>query len=563
MIEELTHDAEGTARWIDREASSLQPYHYARELIVNAWDAGATRVVIDGWSSPEGYELARFSDNGTGMNTEEAVNHGRTLHRSGKNRADNYGVGGRLATLTANPAGVTWASIAHYDKDAFDYAMVRLVKENGCYGLRIWDVDGMSLNAVEPTERELDQIGPDTGTAVILHGNGRQSTFTGETANGIDTFLTRRFFSFRSDVVLKVPGSAQKQSHRLVPFGDRLIELATSFGQVVVDEYGSVAHWWLLPPTKERQRESSHTVTAVAALANDELFDMVFSTETRARYQSFGITTRSVKSLVAIIVEPGFPVAMSTNRARLERAGGGELPWDEWGHRFYEDLPEQIRDLLAATQERSDFDDSLAKAMDEDWFTRINPTPILVRAPDGERDLATQELLSTWSPRGTESEGSSSRQAGVSRPPRKVSAGTPRDANERGTVRFSIRPPAVRFIEADEWTEDPKFWAVYHKTINEVHLRKDAVVFTLATERFMREFPRVVPETIAARVQEAYGQEAAMKAVHILSQARYGWLPRTIDEALAAPAMSAALLGLNAIETAIQSGLRSLVRYGT
>lgn len=559
MIEELTYDADGTARWIDREADALHEFHYARELVVNAWDAGATRVTIDGWIGPEGHELVRFSDNGTGMTIDELVEHGRTLHKSGRNRSDNYGIGGRLSTLTANPSGVTWASLARSrdDVDTIEIGAIQLVRERGRYGLRLWELrTGELSNSYEPGSDMLWRI-PDgsTGTAVILHGNGKSSTYTGPAQNGIDKYLTRRFFSFRSPVYLVLPSSTQ--SHQLIPYGDRLCSEAAEFGTVAVDEHGSLAHWWVLPPTKDRGRESSHTVTAIAALARDELFDMVMSNESRARYPQFGITQKKVRSRVAILVEPGFPVQMSTSRGRLESRNGSDLPWQSWGAEFIEQMPREISDLIDDhARDSVAFDAALAKAMDPDWYKRVEATRLLSPSEAGETAATFQQGVTTGSPSGTKTEGHGlSPVPGQMRPPRRTRIG-PESGEQSAQERFAHQPPKVIWEDSSEWNEALEYWAVYYRPMNQVHLRSDAFIFQLSIERFATQFPRVPRIEIEMAVRNAYAQEAAMKAIHVLCQAKHGWLPLAIEEQLKAPGLSASLLGLNAIESSIQSQLQ-------
>ena len=62
----LVNDPQGTALWIEREARGMDPMQMFREFVQNGIEAGATRVVVDGYTAGNRV-FARITDNGSGM----------------------------------------------------------------------------------------------------------------------------------------------------------------------------------------------------------------------------------------------------------------------------------------------------------------------------------------------------------------------------------------------------------------------------------------------------------------------------------------------------------------
>ena len=157
----------------------MPPDQYLRELVVNGCDAGAGRIVIDAWLEPAtGRNLVRVSDDGGGMGRDDLIGYLSQLHvDSGKGEA-NYGVGARLATLSRNHAGVTYASRTASSGEC----LVRLVREHDNYGMTQWPVTVDGYDQVEEVvvaeNGELSRAGDEHGTAVILHGDGTADTWS-------------------------------------------------------------------------------------------------------------------------------------------------------------------------------------------------------------------------------------------------------------------------------------------------------------------------------------------------------------------------------------------------
>ena len=145
-----------------------------RELVQNGFEAGASEIILDGWTDPEtDYTLARVSDNGSGMTHTQLIDHLSMLHVRTKGNG-NYGVGARIAGVARNPAGMTFAS-----KTKSGEGLIRIVKHGGEYVVQEWsvEIDGYEqlVEFVDPDQGELAKVPKTkTGTAVIMHGNGKK-----------------------------------------------------------------------------------------------------------------------------------------------------------------------------------------------------------------------------------------------------------------------------------------------------------------------------------------------------------------------------------------------------
>lgn len=555
-IAPLKHDSAGLARWIEREALALPDYHWTRELLQNAIDAGATKVVFDPYEVGS-RKLARCSDNGPGMTQDELLTHCLTLHKSGPGRRDNYGVGARLATLANNPAGVTWAARAE-DRNLDDIAdcLVMLRKERHQYGMEVWDfVDGTRGSVALPDEGMLDRIGDETGTAVILHGNGRTDSWSPQSSHAIDAYLTRRYCLFGSTNEVEVLVRHEFGPRRVLPYGEQLGRDQMAWGSVLVDDEGSIAHWWVLQSTPERKHARTRLVASISARAENELFDMVRATDPRARYGQFGIYTKSAKSRVAIVVEPGFKVQMTTSRNGLTRAGGKDLPWVEWGNSFYEQMPEEIAALMSSHIGFAQLDERWLKDLGKEWLKLINATPVQVPDLDGELEgLLERKQIATGGREG----GGGGGVIGPLRPPRPRTLGHD-DGEARGKNKDTHTLPKFDFMDDEQWDGGDTKFAYYNRTVNTVFIRKEAFLFDAATSRFTQEFPLVNSSILKDYVLNGYGTEAVAKVVHVLSMEKHGWTIEEVERALGPDGLSAALLGMHSIDRFIRDRCRDLV----
>lgn len=566
-IDPLETNQVGLARWIDKEANELEPTHWARELVHNSFDAGATRLIIDGWyDTTSRRTLLRLSDNGEGMTEASLLRHGRTLMESGGGRTDNFGVGGRLATLPFNPAGVVWASAAVDDNDDIEETMIQIVREHDTYGLLVEDIDGAKVSAFAPEVGMLDKI-DETGTAVILYGKGVADTYTGDALNDVRTFLSRRFFRFPAEVRIRELDGA---SRVVVPYGDALDVVALEYGTVVIDDEGSVAHWYVLEEPDRRQVFNGQRAVSMIALRNgEELFDRIEGSERQRRYSAFGLTTKSARVRVAIIIDPGFEVNMSTNRAHLVRPENKIIPWEVWGDTFYDRMPDEIKKLVEVSATSVAINEQIARRMNPDWRSRIARTVTLIPAADGT-ELSAGGVLTRVAPaHGAGSSGGRPGRGGDTEPGGQRTPNPEGESEESRAVKGGRQParrsserrdPEVVWQEADEWGGETHTWALYYRHGNRVFLRKNAAIFQTSIAYWIEEMHPVPRSVVEEAVQVSYGAEAIMKVVHILSQDVHGWSPRAIDEALGEESLSASLLGYSSIDSSIKQHIQNRKR---
>ena len=237
----LVNDPQGTALWIEREARGMDPMQMFREFVQNGIEAGATQVVVDGFAVGNRV-FARITDNGTGMTGPQLIERMSHLHCG--TTAANYGVGARIASLPANPAGVEFACRT---ADGTETA-VTLHKERGQYGVRVWDStdeEGFPVKIEQYVpDAVLDRLdGESSGTAVILHGDGRRNTWNSSTSYQVHKFLSRRYFRLgEGDVTVHVehPGSHsdRAQLRRVTPMGEYLNTYGEDCGEL---EFSGVA----------------------------------------------------------------------------------------------------------------------------------------------------------------------------------------------------------------------------------------------------------------------------------------------------------------------------------
>jgi hypothetical protein len=208
---------EGTEHFVERNYRESGRHQWVRETLVNAIEAGATR--IDFGTEWQGVEIGQtyrrtIADNGTGMTPDELVGFFRTYGGSGKpigGLHENYGIGAKSSLFPWNRAGVV---IVSWHSDYTDPSMIWVRKNptNGSYGLRTWDTpDGGELVIVAGEDDELgidwSLVRPDWidthGTVLVLLGDDlEQDTVLGDIEKGeggvpgvgIGTYLNRRMW---------------------------------------------------------------------------------------------------------------------------------------------------------------------------------------------------------------------------------------------------------------------------------------------------------------------------------------------------------------------------------
>lgn len=375
-----------------RESGEMQ---YVRELLVNALEAGAKRVEFGpDWKGVEDDGVYRLmvADDGKGMSSEELLKFLNTFGGGGKPIGDaheNYGVGAKTSLLPWNRAGVVVLSWTEGDPAG---SMVWLMCDpaSGEYGAREFRTSqGLEAVVVPPPEwaaRRPSWI-QGHGTVVVCLGNmGTEDTFLGKDGKGdikgISAYLNKRIWQIPEDMKVVVRElRTQKKTEwprsyeeSIAPAQEGLpdrrtnnrdIEGAARFvktgstgklaanGTVPLRD-GTEVDWYLWEGDRPAVHSYAQKGGYIAALYRNELYDVQTHL---ASFRSFAITQAAVRERLTLIVRPpptdgAFGVYPDTARNALKIQGtkraGEALPWADWGQEFAENLPQEIRDALAA-----------------------------------------------------------------------------------------------------------------------------------------------------------------------------------------------------------------------
>jgi hypothetical protein len=118
---------------------------------------------------------------------------------------------------------------------------------------------------------------------------------------------------------------------------------------------GAVVRWWILQNDKAISQNLGSIASSghVAALHQDELYEMVTSVAGIARLQQFGIIFGHQR--VVLYVEPHGDVTSNTARTHL-LVGGESLPWSEWAAEFRSKnkMPDDIKRMMEELTSGSD-----------------------------------------------------------------------------------------------------------------------------------------------------------------------------------------------------------------
>ncbi|MFO0726459.1 MAG: ATP-binding protein [Myxococcota bacterium] len=394
-----------------RESGELQ---YVRELVVNALEAGATKIEIGPeWAGVERDHVYRLmiADNGRGMDPEELLKFLNTFGGGGKpigEAHENFGVGAKTSLLPWNHHGVV---VLSWTKSNPSGAMVWLMRDplSGEYGAKKFETTGGAFEEVILPPQDWAAARPNwldqQGTVVVCMGNtGHEDTFLGKTGDGdikgLSAYLNKRLWAMAPGVELHVQelrtekraewpkslaeasGPAGKPDRR---WNRRQIRGAGHFVESVESEKGKFLakgteklsdgteiDWYLWDGERPAVHSYAHKNGYIAALYRNELYD---TQQHPAHFRSFGITQGAVRANLTLIARPphsdgSYGVYPDTARSALKIQGtkraGEPLPWATWGQEFAENLPSAIREALAKAAPSSS-----GTIQDATWRSRL------------------------------------------------------------------------------------------------------------------------------------------------------------------------------------------------
>lgn len=355
---------------LDRLGKDCSPLQFLRELTQNAIEAcqaspeGAGEIVWDvDWNQhilTDTYKLS-IVDTGVGMTGLEMIEYINKLSSSARTQSHegNFGVGAKIAAATRNHAGLIYLSWRNGRG-----AMIHLWRDprSGVYGLRQFQrPDGTFDYWAEVA----DDIRPpqihDHGTMVILLGNSDdENTMAGppeapSPSRWVSYYLNTRYYRFVENISVKArEGWEYPRSNKdtnilrtLTGQESYLQQHSECLGRV--DLTGGVAHWWILRDESALSQNSGIIASSghMAALYQNELYEMVTGRGGTARLQSFGVIFGHNR--VVIYVEPNVDAGqiLTANTARTHLLlDGNPLPWVEWASEFRARMPEEIKRLM-------------------------------------------------------------------------------------------------------------------------------------------------------------------------------------------------------------------------
>ena len=355
---------------LDRMGADCHPLQFLRELTHNSIQAiqrngGEGHITLDYdhtiFERTGTYKLS-ITDNGSGMTGEEMVEFINQLSSSIAVQSvdGNYGIGAKIATLPQNPAGVIYQSwkdgvgsmIHIFRNENNDYGLARMEKSDGTFGENI-------EIASEAKPKEVDRC----GTKVILLGRTESdSTMTPPEDTPLPTawiarYLNTRYFCFPSGITIKAREGWESDSGgvnklRTVNGQEKYLSQNSS-SSGTVDLSGAVVRWWILKESAERDKASWHASTGhMAALFEDEIYDLTTGRASTAKLQEFGITF-GCRNIVLYIEPTRLPTQkITTNLARTKLLiNNKDLPWDQWAKEFSAKMPNEIAEFVRKRSE--------------------------------------------------------------------------------------------------------------------------------------------------------------------------------------------------------------------
>jgi hypothetical protein len=401
----LQMTVKNTGFLLDRLGQDCHPLQFLRELTQNSIQAVQRtqkpgEVVWDvDWNyfDLDGVMKLCVIDTGDGMTGAEMAEHINKLSSSGAQQSlsGNYGVGAKIAAATRNHAGMVYLSWKNRQG-----AMIHLWRnpEDGTYGLiqqRRADGDYSEFVDLED-EVKPEEIG-EHGTKIVLLGNfSDERTIvppagTPSPSRWIAKFLNTRFYRFPEGISVKAregwdyprSDSARNKMRTVTGQASYLAEHKTTCGEVKLT--GATARWWILQDSDALSQDENYYASKghVAALYQDELYELTSGRSTAARLQQFGVIFGHRQ--VVIYVEPHATeeARLTTNTSRTSLLINNEpLPWADWAAEFREKMPPEIDDLIqqkAAGSSSSDHSatvrDRLKGVLDLFKLSRYRPVP--------------------------------------------------------------------------------------------------------------------------------------------------------------------------------------------
>lgn len=564
----------GASIWVRRMFEACGPHQWARELLKNSLEAGATKVEFGiEWQAVKKFGIYRRTviDNGSGMNRDELKTFFSTLGAGNKKIGgihDNFGVGAKIATLPWNPAGVTVVSYKGgtpsmiqivLDHHTDDYQLVDFTQSDRMSA--VIDPTGIDWEADrESTEIDWSALRPDwlkdNGTIIVLHGSDAYpDTVLGNpdesesSTKGLSTFLNSRFWDLSKQEIRVVELRSEKKAqwpaieaeqddarrpNRRTILGARFYietiksdesRLAAS-GSLLIEAERVLVNWYLWEGKRPQIHMYAKEDGYIAIRYKDELYSLNAG---KAMFRWFGVVESKVQKNLTIVLEPqnfsaesgrwGVHPDQSRNRLIFtgDGAKGAELPIHDWGVEFTDNLPQEIRAAIIAA--RGDItgsidDEEYRKRLQDKFGDRWTTREWVMTKPKADNEPMTP---------------ATSKKEQVEIPhvrigPRKhrtnpktikhlvpkAYAGADGVAVERDVF---VDVPKYRFAQKEDFEQE---WhiALWDETTNYVVLNKEAPVLLESIKYHQDQYADIHAEAVQDTVMAVFGEVAVAKIAH-------------------------------------------------
>jgi hypothetical protein len=567
---------------VNKLGEDCSPLQFVRELTQNSVDAlrgSHGQVIWDvDWALYRltGVRKLACIDTGEGMTGEEMVGFINELSSSARvqSATANFGVGAKIAAAPRNPQGMVYKS---WKNGVGHMIHLWLDPDSQTYGLKRWPGNGGEFwtpinDKAKP--KEIDGH----GTMVTLLGTSEDEETiwppagTPSKSRWVLRYLNTRYFRFPKNIQVKAREGFE------LPQGNKHNFLRTVDGQGTwLDRnceasgmqplVGATAHWWILRQSSDR--DSGHFAPGghVAALYQNELYELVAGRGGLSRLQTFGVIFGTDR--VVIYIEPASTLSrqVTANTARTHLLVGGEsLDWSDWAAEFRENMPESLRNLqdeisaqATQTDHRKAIQERLKQIQDLLRFEQYVPKPA------GKQNIQPEDPIP-----GGESDilGSSK----VDDAPAGKKGGRSGEVyamfTENGSVAAeavrTITEPETRWVSQEDGTRAHRDMedraGKYLRDQNLLMINSDFRVFTDMVDRWVAAYANVpgAAHVVKETVHEWFEQQLieAVMSAHALKQTG-NWSITELQELWDESALTATVLPRWHIDQTIRRTLRA------
>ena len=575
---------------IDRLGMDCAPLQFVRELTKNSieaiqrtddktgeivWDVDWVTFDLDGK-----YKLS-ITDQGDGMTGEEMERYINQLSSTSgiQSHIDNFGLGAKIAAATRNHAGLiylSWkngqGSMIHLwrDPDSGEYGLHQMARPDGSFGHWAFIDDDVKPELIEGH-----------GTKVILYGNTEDANTmnspegAASPSRWITRYLNTRFYEFPDGIKVRAREGWENDRtdtdrnvlRTLTGQRQYLENHKESSGSVKLSS--AIAHWWILKNETALSQNSGFIASSghIAALWDDELYEMTVGRGNTAMLQNFGIVFGYQR--VVIYLEPltadGAQVTTNTSRTHL-LMNSQVLPWADWAEEFRNSMPARIvshmEDVAAASEasdHKSAIKDRLKQVQDLYRLSRYRATA------DGRLRIDTEHPVAGGQRQDSDQETKKAKTKTGGGKGGKGGSVYSLFLSKTGDPGEEIKPdifPEVRWISTTDGTRNPGDLedraARYLEPQNLLLINSDFRVFTDMVKRWTKHYGDVpgVEATVAEVTREWFEQsliEAVISSVSLRGSQH--WVADDIDKMLSDEGLSAVVLPRWHIEQSIKRTL--------